>query len=137
MESSNVLIQLDPLDNVLIARCTLKEGDRVVISGQPFTLNQSLGLGFKIAKQNIKKGNKNISIKNRTEDQIKEMTLDEVKDIINDYIINGPKRGKRGGKKKETTTVKKIGAKIPTKIEKKTVVMAKKIPTIQKKNKEE
>jgi hypothetical protein len=58
MESSNVLIQLDPLDNVLIARCTLKEGYRVVISGRHFILNQSLGLGFKIAIQNIKKGDK-------------------------------------------------------------------------------
>lgn len=56
MENSDAFIQLDPLDNVLVARYTLQKGECVTISGRIFQLNQQLPLGFKIANQKIEKG---------------------------------------------------------------------------------
>ena len=53
----------------------------------------------------IKKNRKNIPVKNKTEDEIKSLTLDEVQKIINDYIVNG--KGSRRAKK-VVTAVKKI-----------------------------
>lgn len=58
MENSKMLIQLDEADNVLLASRSLATGEMVCIAGRQIKLSQDLGLGFKIASQDISKGDK-------------------------------------------------------------------------------
>jgi altronate dehydratase small subunit len=43
------LLRLDERDNIVIARAALERGDVVQIDGQPATVQQATGLGFKLA----------------------------------------------------------------------------------------
>jgi hypothetical protein len=98
MENFEALIQLDSLDNVLVARRTLAKGDVVNISGQNFTLERGLALGFKIANQDIGKGEKiikcgvSIGSASRDIDLGEEVHLHNMQsDYVPTYTIQNPK----------------------------------------------
>ena len=58
MENFDPLIQLDPKDNVRIARRELKEGEILSVSGVKIEMKQKVNLGFKIAAKVIEAGDK-------------------------------------------------------------------------------
>ncbi len=58
MENANLLLQLDPKDNVRIARRELKKGEILSVSGIRTELPQKVGLGFKVAAKTIAPGDK-------------------------------------------------------------------------------
>jgi len=58
MENSKLLIQLDEVDNVMLASRSLNAGEMVCIAGRQIQLSQDLRLGFKIANRDISKGDK-------------------------------------------------------------------------------
>jgi altronate hydrolase len=53
---SQVAVQLRPNDNVAVAARNLAEGAEIELNGSALHLNQRVGLGHKLAIQNIKKG---------------------------------------------------------------------------------
>ena len=98
MENSEALIQLDFVDNVMVARRALRKGDVVNIFGHHITLKRGLSLGFKIANQNIGKGDKiikcGIPIRSATRDidMGEEVHLHNMQsDYVPTYTIQNPK----------------------------------------------
>src|SRR5713101_6097613 len=53
---SQIAVQLRPNDNVAVAARNLPEGIDIELNGSTLHLNQRVGLGHKLALQNIKKG---------------------------------------------------------------------------------
>ena len=58
MGNSKKLIQLDSLDNILVARQDIKRGETLSISGQEIEMTEKVKLGFKVAIRNISWGEK-------------------------------------------------------------------------------
>lgn len=52
----NKLIQIHPLDNVLISRNSIEVGDSEMINGEPVFFQIPLSIGQKIAMKNLVKG---------------------------------------------------------------------------------
>lgn len=58
METDPRLLLLSPEDNVFVIRGTLNAGEDIVVSGQTVRVAAQIGLGHKIARQDISKGTK-------------------------------------------------------------------------------
>lgn len=58
MGNSDILIQLDPKDNILVARRDIDHGERICISDQEVEMKEKVKLGFKVALRNITEGEK-------------------------------------------------------------------------------
>lgn len=54
----NKLIQIHPLDNVLIVRQSIAAGDKEMIGGVEIIFSRSIGLGHKIAAVHLNTGDK-------------------------------------------------------------------------------
>ena len=52
----NKLIQIHPVDNVVIIRSSIIPGDKEIIDGKEIYFDRYLGLGHKIALKNIMQG---------------------------------------------------------------------------------
>ncbi len=50
------LIQLHPDDNIVCLRRTIEKGETLLVGGRTFTMEMTLGLGHKIALDDISKG---------------------------------------------------------------------------------
>ena len=63
MESPDKLIRLDDMDNVLIARCDIKKGERILMENKEIEMKTDVKLGFKIAGKAIIPGEKIIKFR--------------------------------------------------------------------------
>ena len=52
------LVLLAPEDNCVVVAQALRAGDRVAIDGEPTTLSRSIGVGHKLARRPIARGEK-------------------------------------------------------------------------------
>ena len=64
MERSDKLIRLDDMDNVLIARCDIKKGERILIENKEIEMKTDVKLGFKVAGKAIIPEEKNNQVSN-------------------------------------------------------------------------
>ena len=56
MGSSRQLIRLSKVDNVLVACCDLQKGERIFFEGTTYDMEEFVGLGHKIAANDIESG---------------------------------------------------------------------------------
>ena len=52
------VIQLSPLDNIVVLTRSVQAGDAIDLDGRPFSMQQPLGLGHKLALRQIAQGEK-------------------------------------------------------------------------------
>ena len=52
------IVLLSPEDNCVVVAQTLKRGDRVTIDGEPVHVDKAIGVGHKLARRSIARGEK-------------------------------------------------------------------------------
>ena len=83
------LIQLAPEDNCLVAASDLEAGDSVTIDGQSVTLTQAIYIGHKLARHNLKSGEKIIKYGAPIGHVTRSVAIGEhlhLQNLVSDYI---------------------------------------------------